>query len=536
MKKQCFLFLLLLSVLAIIPALEGKGLNLIPVPPRLLKSLPSAIISGADNGFELPASVDIGSKVLIPRSQGGLGSCASWAVASEITRVERIRNNWPVGLNRTYFSPLYLYNQVNGGRDNGSSLYGNLNILVSQGCSTWALFPYIDDYRIQPSTSARREAAIYKIAEFKTLPVDLDSMRLALAKGFGIIVSFNVYDNFDSYSGGVYKPRGPNGVERGGERFSSHGMLVVGYNNINRSFVVLNSWGPSWGDKGFLYFSYDDLPTLINECYIMTPKNSLPTEAVPPSRVQAGKGSNRNKVITTWEKNGADEYEVFRLGENEIYTSLGKTKNNYFEDANIIPGKHFFYFVASHKGQYMSELSLAAEGWTGDKAAELPGIPFGFTVSLQGNLIITRWHAVENADRYKVFVFNDSLTEYVLAGETTGTVFQMPLPAIIKNPVMTFIVLAQNINGLGLPSEPAALTIEEWKKPNNDEEYDDRYYEIYKGAFYNFPLQIFKAIERQAMEHFKNQRNQAAEHFRNQRNIFMNRLRDINESFQGGKK
>lgn len=535
MKRHCFLFLLLAAVLAGIPA-EEKGLNLIPVPAKLQISLPSAVISAADNGFDLPAKVDIGSKFLLPRSQGGLGSCASWAVASELTRFERIRNNWPVGKNISFFSPLYLYNQVNGGQDRGSSLYNNLNILINQGCATWALFPYIEDYRIQPSVSARREAARYKVAEFKSLPVDLDSIRLALSKGYGIITSFHVYENFDNYSGGIYKPDGPSGVERKGERFSYHGMLIIGYDDVKRHIMALNSWGEYWGEKGFLKFSYDDLNTLVSECYIMIPRNSLPMEALPPSRVQAGKGSNRSKVVIIWEKNGADEYEVFRLNENEIYISIGKTVNNQFEDAAVTPNQHYFYFVSSHKGEYMSELSLATEGWSNDKAVEPPGIPPGFTVSRQGDYIVTRWQAAENADSYQVFVFNDALSEYVMAGETTGTVFQMPLPKKLNSPVMTFFVLAKNVNGQSLPSEPAALTLEGWKKQNDNEEREDRYYEIYKGAFYNFPLQRFKDIEKRAMEYFKAQKSQAADHFRNQRNIFINRLRNTNESFKGGKK
>jgi hypothetical protein len=534
MKRVFIIFTLLLTVLSGIFAEENvKGLNLIPVPAKLRNSMPAAIISGADNGFELPSSLDIGSNVLIPRSQGGIGSCSSWAVSSELTRIERIRNNWPVGKNISYFSPLFLYNQVNGGQDRGSSIYGNLNILVNQGCATWALFPYVEDYRIQPSVSARREAARYKIAEFKNLPVDLDSMRLALTKGYGLIVSFHVYDNFDGYAGGIYKPRGPSGVERRGERFSYHGMLILGYDDVRRNFMVLNSWGTSWGDKGYLYFSYDDLNTLISDCYIIIPKASLPTEALPPSRVQAGKGSNKNKVVTTWENNGADEYEIFRLCENELYISLGKTTKNNFEDTTAIPNQHYFYFVASHKGEYLSELSFAAEGWANDKAVELPGIPLGFTVNRQGNSVIAQWQAVENAGSYQVFIFNDSPGEYVLAGETAGTVFRTPLPAKINNPVITFFVLAKNHNGQGLPSEPAALTVEGWNKPDEGDS-DADYYEIYYGKFYDFPLQRFKAVEKQAMEHLKNQRNQAVNHFTNQRNGFINRLQNIKDNFKGG--
>ena len=547
MKRTVFLFALFLTGLAGVTAGEN-GLNLIPVPDRLFRSMSPAIISGADNGFELPAQVDIGSSVLIARSQGGLGSCASWAVASELTRFERIRNNWPVGKNISFFSPLYLYNQVNGGLDRGGSLYNNLNILVNNGCSLMVTFPYEENYRIQPPVSAHREAARYRIDDFKPLSVNLDTIKQALAKGYGVIVSFHVYDNFDSYSGGIYRPGGPSGVKRGADRFDYHGMLIVGYNDADRLIKILNSWGTSWGDNGYMYISYDDLSALISEAYIMIPKNSLPTTAVAPSRVQAGKGANRNKIIISWEKNGTGEYEIFRLGENESYNSIGKTSGNFFEDTAVVPNQHYFYFVAAHKGDYMSELSLAAEGWISENAAEVPGIPSAFSVRRQGDTIIAQWQAVENASLYQVYLFDDSLGEYVLIGETAGTVFSTPIPARITSPVMTFFVLAKNHSGQGLPSEPAAIVIAEFRKTDNQQEDDitEGQNEVYKGNFYHFPFELFNAAEKAAMEYFKNQReefsqrfrfnkDQAAAHFRRQRDVYQNRLQNENEHFRGGR-
>jgi len=249
MKRTIFLFLIFLAVFAGASSAEEKGLNLHPVPDRLLRSLSPAIISGADDGFELPAQVDIGSSVLIARSQLGLGACASWATAAELTRYERIRNGWPIGKNISYFSPLFLYNLANGGVDRGSSLWMNGSILVNSGCALYVTFPYIEDYRVQPSVSARREAARYRVEEFKSLPVDVDSIRQALAKGYGVIISFHVYDNFDSYSGGIYRPGGPSGVKRGDDRFDYHGMLCIAYNDQDRTLKLLNSWSPSWGDQ-----------------------------------------------------------------------------------------------------------------------------------------------------------------------------------------------------------------------------------------------------------------------------------------------
>ncbi|MCL2805839.1 MAG: hypothetical protein FWD26_07870 [Treponema sp.] len=534
--KRFVLFILVLALAATaVYANDERGLNLRLVPEKLMSSLPPAIMSSVNFSFDLPVSADVGSSVLIARSQGRIGSCSSWAVASELTRIERLRNNWTVGLNRTYFSPLYLYNQVNGGRDAGSSLYSNGQILIDRGCALYITFPHVDNYRIQPTASAHREAARYRISEFRNIPVNLDSVRSALAGDFGVIVSFHVYDNFDSYTGGIYKPSGPSGVLRDGVRFPYHGMLMVAYNDANRTLKILNSWGETWGEKGYMYISYDDLTTLIVECKVIVPKDTLPSVAVPPSNVQASKGSNRNKVVISWTNNSAEEYEVFRMTENEYYTSLGKTSRNFFEDTTAVSNRRYFYFVAAHKGEYMSELSFASEGWSNSNATEVPGIPARFAVTRQGNTVIASWQAVDNANLYQVYKFDDTLNDYILAGETNSTVFRMPLPKI-TGPVMTFFVLARNNNGQGLPSETAVLTFDDW---NISEESEIKDFEVYRGRFYNFPIQRFAAIERQAKEYFKNRqdefqkkfanfKHQAAANFRNQHNIFRNRI-------QGGK-
>jgi C1A family cysteine protease len=44
-----------------------------------------------------------------------------------------------------------------------------------------------------------------------------------------------------------------------------HCMLIVGYNNENRTFLVRNSWGTAWGQQGYGAMPYD---------YILSPKRT----------------------------------------------------------------------------------------------------------------------------------------------------------------------------------------------------------------------------------------------------------------------
>ena len=39
----------------------------------------------------------------------------------------------------------------------------------------------------------------------------------------------------------------------------AHALLVVGFDDTNRYWIVKNSWGPGWGDQGFGLVSYDAL-------------------------------------------------------------------------------------------------------------------------------------------------------------------------------------------------------------------------------------------------------------------------------------
>ncbi len=35
-----------------------------------------------------------------------------------------------------------------------------------------------------------------------------------------------------------------------------HAVTCVGYNDYKQTFIVRNSWGKEWGDKGYFYMPY----------------------------------------------------------------------------------------------------------------------------------------------------------------------------------------------------------------------------------------------------------------------------------------
>jgi C1A family cysteine protease len=79
-------------------------------------------------------------------------------------------------------------------------------------------------------------------------------MKACLASGYPIIFGFTVYESFESQqvaNTGIVPMPGHHESVLGG-----HAVLCVGYDDSTQRFIVRNSWGDSWGDKGACYMPY----------------------------------------------------------------------------------------------------------------------------------------------------------------------------------------------------------------------------------------------------------------------------------------
>ena len=155
---------------------------------------------------------------------------------------------------RTTFSPAWIYNQINGGRDDGSSPIDAMRLIQSKGAATLATMPYDDrDYSTQPSMAAIQEAQGFLGGAAKSAN-SVMLFKAALAHRVPFVVGVQVFPSFQNL-------RGPNSVyqDLSGVSDGGHAMVVVGYDDdrFGGAFKVLNSWGQGWGDQGFLWIPYD---------------------------------------------------------------------------------------------------------------------------------------------------------------------------------------------------------------------------------------------------------------------------------------
>lgn len=114
----------------------------------------------------------------------------------------------------------------------------------------------ISNFTKKPSDASYNEAKSHLSKTYERLTT-IDQFKNCLASGYPFVYGFTVYESFESdqvaKTGIVAMPKKSEQVLGG------HAVLAVGYDDATKRFTTQNSWGPSWGQKGFFTIPYDYL-------------------------------------------------------------------------------------------------------------------------------------------------------------------------------------------------------------------------------------------------------------------------------------
>ena len=233
----------------IIPTQEE--LDAIPTPPPSIVPFSAA----------LPATVDISASMPPIGNQGAENSCVGWASGYAIKSFQEAQEHkWslsggtgPNGINTDHvFSPAFIYNQINGGKDNGSIFTDAFSLLEKQGAAPWSSMPYVaGQYTNQPTAAAIAAAKPYIISTYYSLPkANLGQIKTVLASGQPVFWGAEIDNVLENGKFAILS--GAFGTDEGG-----HAMTLVGYDDNKQAFKVMNSWGTGYEQSGFFWVSYD---------------------------------------------------------------------------------------------------------------------------------------------------------------------------------------------------------------------------------------------------------------------------------------
>jgi C1A family cysteine protease len=195
----------------------------------------------------LPASVDLRSKCPPVYDQGQLGSCTGNGVAAAVhfdRMKQKLSPDFVPSRLFIYYNERVIENTVES--DSGAMIRG----VCPE--SEWAYD--ITKFADKPSAKCYKDALKYKAVSYQRIVQSLNQMKGCLASGFPFVYGFTVYESFEgqkvAQSGSVPMPA-PKEKVLGG-----HCVVAVGYDDSQQRFINRNSWGTTWGMKGYFTMPY----------------------------------------------------------------------------------------------------------------------------------------------------------------------------------------------------------------------------------------------------------------------------------------
>ncbi len=195
------------------------------------------------------------------RDQRPQASGTAWALGYfGTTYLFRIKK----GVHDYTCSPAFVYNQLNRGKDAGVDFIEALDLLKDEGCSSMDYMPYRSfDYTYKPGVEAFASASHFRIQGYGRVDfTDVQQIKSMLLQDSPVIVLLQVYDNFVTLDRFHWKR--PVGRTRG-----LHALVVVGYDDKDEYFIVQNSVGSEWGEKGRAAIPYSWFIRVVKRAYVI---------------------------------------------------------------------------------------------------------------------------------------------------------------------------------------------------------------------------------------------------------------------------
>ena len=258
---------------------KSYGLGWLPDIPDLRDYTPEheeirKIFKSSFRAKKLPSEIDLREFCSPIEDQSNLGSCTAQAVLGLVEYLERKTKGENLDASRRFLYKI-TRNLYNLKGDTGAFIRGTIRALRIFGACPEKYWSYdVSRFDEEPSSFCYAFAQAYRaIKYFRLANTDpkklLEELKLYLSKGlplaFGFTVYSSIYDEKVEKTGDIPFPRPGDRVVGG------HAIMAVGYNDKKKALIIRNSWGPSWGDKGYGTLPYDYiLKDLADDFWVIT--------------------------------------------------------------------------------------------------------------------------------------------------------------------------------------------------------------------------------------------------------------------------
>lgn len=180
-----------------------------------------------------------------PRDQGDCGSCWTYSTVAVLQDAISLIDKRDVDLSEQYL----LSCNTKGFSCNGGDFIHDMH--VNPGAAYEEDFPYVGK-KVACKQGLRHDYRLsswaYVPTKNESSPPEINEIKAAIYQYGPISAAVAVNDAFNSYRSGVFN--------KCDSTPANHAIVLVGWDDDTQSWILKNSWGTGWGEKGYMRIRY----------------------------------------------------------------------------------------------------------------------------------------------------------------------------------------------------------------------------------------------------------------------------------------
>lgn len=388
----------------------------------------------------LPTAWDWRTKGIVPpvRNQGACGSC--WAFGTVGAMEAAIKKG---GGPLTDLSEQFLVScnkdgwSCNGGMTAHKYHY---NTIGTNQTVVGAVLESAKPYTATDGTCTASYSHPYKLSNWAFTATEwnmptVDQLKNAIYTYGPVTVAVCSDEGFHTYTGGVYTPSS-NGCPWYGQPSINHLVVLVGWNDATSSWILRNSWGPYWGENGYMRIAWD--PTG-NTSRVGAGASWVRYQSTTPTVLTLYRPSGNTytlKPTYSWSRVGtATSYKLqvydtaaatypINMTVSSSYCNTTTNRCSYTPATSLTNNKSYQWRVAAGSGAFSSWLSFKAmygfdSQFNGSSAGWVarPGGPWAVTSSVYyTNGVTDKWSSASFNASFNNFTYTANMKRVDTSG------------------------------------------------------------------------------------------------------------------------
>ena len=243
------------------------------------------------------------------KNQASCGSCVAFGAVGALEAVVQIETGEVFDCD---LSESHLFFCGGGSCNGGWYLDDAADFIKRTGVADELCFPYKAYDMDCDEKASNWKSRVVKVNTKGAVNNKINIQKALVTYG-PVFTSFDVYEDFSSYTGGVYEHLW--GDYRGG-----HCVTVVGYDDENDYWICKNSWGTGWGENGYFNIKYGEVDICKYDYYLDNIAGNIPPTIPSEPDPYDDENNVDSDVLLSWSPcNDFDDDSVYYT----VYLSEG---------------------------------------------------------------------------------------------------------------------------------------------------------------------------------------------------------------------